>query len=503
MSKAKAQELIAQFKQYQQAQVQCLQALFSLDVAEEAEAEAESSMKNKNTATDESSVRHGPPQGKIYWMPNDWGVPWSNDLLRERIKQRETEPGCGGGLRRDIPNVDAADPAAKFIAANALNSLTGLRNLGGYSFEKETPSSNNDNQCPKEGNLNTCMFVTQSPLLPSATPVLSSLRELYIQISAFTIPYFRLTEDPPAGDTCPLSSSGKFGLDTKSAKYIREEKFSLSVSRCGWDNTHEPSLMVVLNPLTQYRDWLSGKPIAWIRGNLFHIRHCWEEVLDALDVQTTLSSSLTFNNEARQDILFEDRNFTNSKRYFWALQSLRLFAEHIEVTSRVLDGIVYTAREMNPSSFEGYEEKDRLVKEYRENFGKLRDRIERKRQAVQSLSDGLFSASSVAEGRLASEQNGNIRLLTMVTIAYLPLSLATSIYSMDALPRTAGLVSYVVVTIIMCVITYVAVLEIRRLKNGVAWVRKRVKEMVRSKEGRAGEGNDLGAQGRRRASMMA
>lgn len=37
----------------------------------------------------------------------------------------------------------------------------------------------------------------------------------------------------------------------------------------------------------------------------------------------------------------------------------------------------------------------------------------------------LFLASSVADNRLALEQNGNIRLLTLVTIVYLPLTLAT------------------------------------------------------------------------------
>lgn len=42
-----------------------------------------------------------------------------------------------------------------------------------------------------------------------------------------------------------------------------------------------------------------------------------------------------------------------------------------------------------------------------------------------SKSSQLFLASSVADNRLALEQNGNIRLLTLVTIVYLPLTLAT------------------------------------------------------------------------------
>ena len=33
-------------------------------------------------------------------MPDEWASPWSNALLRERIEEREREPGCGGGLAR-------------------------------------------------------------------------------------------------------------------------------------------------------------------------------------------------------------------------------------------------------------------------------------------------------------------------------------------------------------------------------------------------------------------
>ena len=33
-------------------------------------------------------------------MPDDWALPWSNALLRERIEERERDPGCGGGLAR-------------------------------------------------------------------------------------------------------------------------------------------------------------------------------------------------------------------------------------------------------------------------------------------------------------------------------------------------------------------------------------------------------------------
>ncbi|CAO1603851.1 hypothetical protein XANCAGTX0491_007429 [Xanthoria calcicola] len=125
---------------------------------------------------------------------------------------------------------------------------------------------------------------------------------------------------------------------------------------------------------------------------------------------------------------------------------------------------------------------NRFITKYQESFGKIRDRIERKRQEVQGLSDGLFAASSVAEGRLATEQSGNIRLLTLVTIPYLPLNLATMIYGMNALPNSADLVSYVVVTVILCAITYILVLNLPFLKIAVSWGRGRIRRMVRPRK---------------------
>ena len=40
---------------------------------------------------------------------------------------------------------------------------------------------------------------------------------------------------------------------------------------------------------------------------------------------------------------------------------------------------------------------------------------------------------------------------------------------MDALPKSAGLVSYVVVTVFMCAITYVLVFNLRHLKGAISW----------------------------------
>ena len=111
------------------------------------------------------------------------------------------------------------------------------------------------------------------------------LTQFLMKITAFTLPYFCLTKQPPAADYAPLSRSGTFGIGAIGNKYIREEKFSLSWSGAA----NEPSLMVALNPLTEFNGPLQSSAALWVRNIIFHIRHKWEEVLDELDEQTTLS----------------------------------------------------------------------------------------------------------------------------------------------------------------------------------------------------------------------
>lgn len=86
----------------------------------------------------------------------------------------------------------------------------------------------------------------------------------------------------------------------------------------------------------------------------------------------------------RQNLLFDDSNFTNARRHFWALQSLRVFDDHIAGTLRLLNGIFISTQFLDGHAPRELEKNVRA-----REFGELRARIERKRQEIESLNNGV------------------------------------------------------------------------------------------------------------------
>lgn len=74
----------------------------------------------------------------------------------------------------------------------------------------------------------------------------------------------------------------------------------------------------------------------------------------------------------RQNLLFDDSDFTNARRYFWAIQSLRVFDEHIAGTIRLLSNFFHSIRVTDLYFFEKREEESavRVFTELRERESK-------------------------------------------------------------------------------------------------------------------------------------
>jgi hypothetical protein len=93
-------------------------------------------------------------------------------------------------------------------------------------------------------------------------------------------------------------------------------------------------------------------------------------------------------------MLFDDGEFSNAKRYFWTIQSLRIFWDHINATLDILPGIFQAMHQFHGWRGELDWSNDpgpasTLLKEQIKEFEALKTRIQRTRQEIDSLNSGV------------------------------------------------------------------------------------------------------------------
>ncbi len=148
-----------------------------------------------------------------------------------------------------------------------------------------------------------------------------------------------------------------------------------------------------------------------------------------------------FDSRLRDKLLFEDKDFTYSRRYFWAYNTLGVVNDGIKsMRNAYIDTFTkefWAGRHAtlwphtSPESAEGRDylftlegprqELEAAVRELQECY----EKNERTRTEIRSLREQLFSGSSVKESRKAIEQGDNIKILTSVSMIFLPLTFVT------------------------------------------------------------------------------
>ena len=148
-----------------------------------------------------------------------------------------------------------------------------------------------------------------------------------------------------------------------------------------------------------------------------------------------------FDVKLRDKLLFEDANFTYSRRYFWAYNSLGVINDGIKsMRSAYFDtfkddfwqGRNRTVWPYPYQDSAGKTAYEKLMATVRHDLEKavleldvMHKKNERTRNEIFSLREQLFSGSSVRESRRAIEQGDNIKILTGVSMLFLPLTFVT------------------------------------------------------------------------------
>ncbi|EAW19319.1 uncharacterized protein NFIA_092800 [Aspergillus fischeri NRRL 181] len=219
--------------------------------------------------------------------------------------------------------------------------------------------------------------------------------------------------------------------------------------------------------------------ITLIEEALLHAANDWDRIANHFDLVLNQNDSI-FDPELHDRFLFDDASFSRSRYYFWLMDSLEGFTSAVSDTIHEWEVYWWARKDV----FEDYEafyldkwrntkvelgspkppqEPPRLensVKRVETHVGRLREilsRLEILRDRTMTLRDGLFNASTVIESRAATQLGENVKLLTYVSIFYLPLSYCAALWSIN---RDYNLVAFAIVTALLALGTYALVLNL-------------------------------------------
>ncbi|PIG87092.1 hypothetical protein AARAC_004323 [Aspergillus arachidicola] len=154
----------------------------------------------------------------------------------------------------------------------------------------------------------------------------------------------------------------------------------------------------------------------------------------------TLESHLDKHGEIDEDsldqFLEDEPSLSKTKEYTWILCTLRRLRNSL---ARLI--ATWTAFDVNNSVYFNLETDGALYDKFRECFHQVRQStaelatlqmiLEQRIEMLEKMSGVLVNASSLAESITATRQGDNIRLLTYITIVYLPVTLVTGAFSMN------------------------------------------------------------------------
>ncbi|KAK0982474.1 hypothetical protein LTR54_014704 [Friedmanniomyces endolithicus] len=204
-----------------------------------------------------------------------------------------------------------------------------------------------------------------------------------------------------------------------------------------------------------------------------------------------------FDSAMRDKLLFEDERFTYSRRYFWGSQTLGMMNDSIR---SIIDAVEDTFTEqvwtgthttlwplLEQDSARNVFFKKRMASlriKFEKAIKNLRKQIEDndgRRREIRGLREELFTGTSVQESRKSIENTGitikqghNIRLLTLVSIFFLPLTFVTSVFGMTNMPTERHYWTFGIATATICIPFFVLLGSLNSTRGMNFWRGKTV-----------------------------
>ncbi|KIW14746.1 hypothetical protein PV08_07530 [Exophiala spinifera] len=214
----------------------------------------------------------------------------------------------------------------------------------------------------------------------------------------------------------------------------------------------------------------------------------FREVFSSIQRLATPPNRSIFDRGLRDELLFENDKYTYSRRYFWASQTLGLLSNEIKAmitayretfTDEFWSGEHKTlfpgTKEQSPKYHNWRKKLIHTRRQFEKEIVRLEEVLhmfQQQQKEIRNLREWLFSGTSVLESReavnmakITVEQGYNIRLLTLVTLFYLPLTFVTSIFGMTNMPVDDNFLPFAVTVVGICIPTYLLILIVNNPDN--------------------------------------
>ncbi|KAF7949160.1 hypothetical protein EAE96_008328 [Botrytis aclada] len=200
------------------------------------------------------------------------------------------------------------------------------------------------------------------------------------------------------------------------------------------------------------------------------------------------------------ELLFDDENFSQSRLYFWVIGCVNEFQISIEdnikqwtlfrearVTSYFErnQGDVSRYNDSSSAYFDDLRENSQkeiknLVKEIDvqvESLINCQSQFKHQQETAQAFRDGLFNASALMESRASTRLGENVKLLTYVSIFYLPLAFCAALWAIPNITSSGTRSPFILTTILVGFVTYMIVFNLGNIVDQS----KRIYEPFKSK----------------------
>ncbi|KAH8205701.1 hypothetical protein TruAng_000195 [Truncatella angustata] len=181
------------------------------------------------------------------------------------------------------------------------------------------------------------------------------------------------------------------------------------------------------------------------------------------------------------------------KKMLWGLEALRAFDERLSASIHQIERATEAlgrsaAKESSNQVTDLLHEYQQTLDEFTRRFDMLSDvdlRTKLKIKQVISLRDGISTVTNVADSRAALEtaritvnQGKNIRTLTYITVAYLPVGFVTGLFSVSHAPfmDSAGNLAFALLMTITILVTYMIALFLQNVIDqwpNVSWQKRK------------------------------